>query len=530
MYNTSICGENRLFVAHKSWTASSSFGGIIVKKFLSLTIALMLLVSSFAFTAVAFAAGDGETAARTLTYNKAAFIDAMERLDPDNLLYKFEMSETFMLSNNWLKDEELVKTIFGDQIRYHLLPDENENIEDQEEEFTLTYVYGEEADKKSPSPEKHKESQHITLPKALKAKSVKAADTDGEQEGDGEGDVFVPEFLGWIVSYTVDQQPQVVENYRAEDKFAMPAADVTVTAKWSSEDDDEFEFTYPVNDVIYVLYTEPTDGTKNDDDWNNCPVTDTLRMQDVGEWWFKYVVVDGEKASQSGYKFDKDDILPMIDSEGKEALPFVFQRYTADTLNPVVEISDSMQEKQKAGLVAGKGTQIGSSSCLVITDNSNAVTTTTFKVYKKVGNVEGAVGGWLLVYDSETKDVTKGYENCISNDGVNCTITPLQTDVSTEPVYRVVFTVKDNEGFFGVAKEGDTEEYNPTLEFSVKLSDDDAKGKAKVEAWKIVLFVIAGLSAAGIVVVLCIKPKQTVKADARYNSTGDADATEDKEE
>ena len=66
-----------------------------------------------------------------------------------------------------------------------------------------------------------------------------------------------------------------------------------------------------------------------------------------------------------------------------------------------------------------------------------------------------------------------------------------------------------------------------------------AKGRescanSKAEAWKIVLYVIAGLSALGIIVLLCIKPKEQ-KADARYNvaiagntdSTDSSDSTEE---
>lgn len=379
-----------------------------MKKLLSLLIALVLVVSLFATSVVAFAADDDETTpdteteAREVGFDEEAFWEA---LDEANLQLFFEMSSTFMLSNEWLDNAETVQKVFPGII-YVLEEAEDEEGEDEAE----------------------------------------ATAEDDEEDGEGEEEVVTP------------------------------------------------------NDKIYVEYCRPSDDPR-DTDWQTCAVTSTFSMVTAGDWYFRYAVVDGAKASESGYSFDSEDVL---------ARSVAFNRNAKDTTNPVIELSSSMKDKHESGLTAGTNYTISKS--LTITDSSS--TTTHYVVYKKVGTaVEGADSdGWILIYDSKTSTITEGYEDSISTTG---TIKPSDDDVTGDYIYKVVYSVVDAYGNVGVQSSGSITEYNPTLLLKVKAAE--VEDKSNVEVWKIVLYVIAGVSAVGIVVLLCIKPKKEV-ADGRFNA------------
>lgn len=384
-----------------------------MKKFVSLLIAFVLLVSMFATSVVAFAADDdattpdGETEIREVGFDEEAFWAA---LDEANLDLFFEMSSTFMLSNDWLKDAETVQKVFPG----------------------IIYVL---------------------------------------EEADDEEDEYEPE----------------------------------ATAEGDEEDTEGEEEVVTPNDKIYIEYCRPSDDPR-DSEWQTCAVTSTFSMTSAGDWYFRYAVVDGAKASVKDYSFDSADVL---------ARSSVLERNAKDTTNPVVDLSSSMKDKHDTGLTAGTNYTVSTS--LTITDCSS--TTTTYEVYKKVGkDVEGADSdGWILIYDSKTSTVTEGYEDSISTTG---TIKPSDDDVTGEYIYKIVYTVVDAYGNIGVRDSKLNTEYHPEL--LLKVNAAAADDNSNVEIWKIVLYVIAGASAIGIIVLLCIKPKQEV-ADGRYN----ANATED---
>lgn len=384
-----------------------------MKKFVSLLIAFVLLVSMFATSVIAFAADedvttpDDEQQAREVGFDEEAFWAA---LDEANLQLFFEMSSTFMLSNEWLKDAETVQKVFPG----------------------IIYVLEEEAEDDKDEPE---------------------ATADDEENEEGEEEVVTP------------------------------------------------------NDKIYVEYCRPSDDPR-DSEWQTCAVTSTFSMTTAGDWYFRYAVVDGAKASEKSYTFDSADVL---------ARSVAFNRNAKDTTNPVIELSNSMKDKHNAGLTSGTNYTVPTS--LTVTDSSS--TKTTYVVYKHVGSsVEGAENGWILIYDSKTSTVTEGYEDSISTTG---TIKPTDDDVIGDFMYKIVYSVVDAYGNYGVKTAGDENEYHPEL--LLKVSFAPTEDTTNVEAWKIVLYVIAGISAIGIAVLLCIKPK-TEKADGRYN----ASATEDKDE
>lgn len=410
-----------------------------MKKFLSLIVAMVLLVGIFTTGAVAFAheadlpvaeetdpanPSEDEQPERKVTFNASKFEEYVFNNHPAEI----EMSRTFMLNVEWLNDAAKVNEIF-EGIVYVLEEDEPE----QEEQ---------------------------------------PAD---ESEGDGEGDEEQPE-----------QQP---------------------------------------NDVIYVLYCSNTSDPRDDNsDWSVCRVNNTFSVTGVGYWGFRFAVVDGAKASVSGYSFNYDDVLATTydnvlypdesvdpaDPEASAPKDLTLWSYSRDTTAPTASLSDSLKNKQEEGLTVGVNYTIPTS--LTIEDCSS--TTTTYVVYKQVGSDNGGDSdGWLQIYDSATREVAEGYENNISAGGV---ITPLESDVTGEYVYKIVYTVKDAYNFESVSDADKPAAFKPTLLLKVKPAE--AEEKSPVDVWKIILYVIAGLSAVGIVVLLFVKPKQATD-DGRYNAS-----------
>ncbi len=526
-----------------------------MKRFLSILIALAMLVGIFAMTAVAFAepttpseSGDGDDApaeeARHLTFNVSKFKEYVVAEQGD---FYLEMDRSFMFENKWWEDSSKVHEIF-DGINYRVQPKENlkdEEGNDKTTKYTVKYDGGEHCaeDYTVPSDGEYVDTQHFKLPTAPSAAThkVEPAEEGGEEEN-------VPYyFAGWRITAEGDAQlPVHLEGlFDAGANIAMPETNITVTAEWTENKEDADNSVKP-DDKIYLLYVSPSGSTTEDmKDWSRCLVTSTFSLTTDGEWNFRFAVVDGEAASESGYTFDYDDVIATtfdeaqkIIDEANDAQAVVDDALvkendctltfrTKDTVNPEIKLSTSQENKQNDGLTVG--TTYSVSTSLDITDCSG--TTVTYIVYKKVGSdVEGADSeGWLQIYDSKSREVAEGYEytsdgsnpkGCISSGGV---ITPLQEDVTGEDVYKIVYTVVDNYGNHGVRKVSDgesasTDEYHPTMLLKVNAAPVNPANGVKIEAWKIVLYVIAGLSAVGIIVLLFIKPKQQT-SDARYNAS-----------
>ena len=491
-----------------------------MKRFFSLLVALVLLVSMFALPTFAFAEeaatpDDGKTeASHEVGFNAEAFA---KYVVGENLNLFVEMDSSFKLNQEWLKNENgEVEEIFPG-INYQLLKPEDEDLSEKEER-TIKYNLGAEGDNhaaenaSAPASGTFKQSQHVTL-----ASQVKAA------EG--------WEFVGWLVPVTFyGETSERALLYRAGDLFTMPDADVEVFAYWypvetKDEDtpaetaEDKLSFEYPVNDIVCLEYCTPSDDPR-DEHWTRVKAESAISVQTSNWWMFRYVVVDGEINDVS----DDDSVLINFNEllkEGKLAREdYSIKRFAVDTSNPKVALSSSMQSKMKDGLTVG--TTYSISTSLDVTDSSG--TTTTYVVYKNVN------GEWVQIYDNVSKEVVEGYEGCISKSGV---INPLASDVTAEGEYRykIVYTVKDNNGFYADPKiedeSGTTDDtgFHPTLLLGVKLSDERVQEQARMETWKIVLFVVAGISALGIVALLLIKPKQAVADDARVgNAVANTDA------
>ncbi len=524
-----------------------------MKRFFSIIIALAMLVGLLSATAVAVAEEAGGTGSpepeskRTVEFNYDKFDDYVKSV-ADN--YYLEMNSDFMFENKWWEDADKVHEIFPG-INYNELPATDIAGKEEADKHDLTFSLGEtaaesEADQDDYKAAKYWATERITLPDGPTAATEKKTVTEGEDPQD------VPKgyFDGWKVVYkdeSLDAEHKIAEwkkevLYKAGDKISMPDCDVEIVAQWVETEEEVSDKVY--DDKIYLLYVTPTGATTEDmKDWQRCQVTSDFSLTTEGEWNFRFAVLDGNAFAQPDYSFDFDDVLVTtfaaaeelikqaednneeVNNDNVKAFNGTLTYYAKDTTAPQIELSTTQQNRVTDGLTVG--TTYSISTSLDITECSS--TKVTYVVYKKVAaGTEGADSeGWLKIYDSATSTVTEGYEyksdnsnpqGCISTSGV---ITPLAEDVTGEDVYKIEYTVVDTYGNVGVKKvESDktpsTDEYHPVMLLKVKAAPVSATTKP-VDVWKIVLYVIAGLSAVGIVVLLCIKPKQPKAADGRYN-------------
>lgn len=240
-------------------------------------------------------------------------------------------------------------------------------------------------------------------------------------------------------------------------------------------------------DKIFWEYCTPSKEYK--DKWARSELRSTINASSTGWWGFRYVVMD------------KNGSVSTTDEMEEHVLfrtPAIFVYIADNTAPEITKLHSDMTKAMENGIKVGETYSIKTN--LSITDSSS--TTTTYKVYKKVN------GEWNMndpIYDSATKKVKEGYEDCISTSGV---ITMLASDVrpNNEPVYKIIYTVTDALGYTATTL-GDKE---LTL-FAVAVE----KKLTTAEIWQIVLYVIAGLAAIGIVVVLCIKPKEKAPETGR---------------
>ena len=406
--------------------------------------------------------------------------------------------------------------------------------ETDETKYSVTYAAGEHGTGDAPA-----EASYVAGTKVKLAAAYTFTATDGY------------EFAGWKVSSIDDK------TFEAGEEFTMPAQNVTVTAQWTeprgpvkvnatelaknlalgcdwfnnlkiemgdvkfgaemmkdaalveaafpgiiyyTEDTDDHKKSD--SDVIYVEYCRPSESPKGQTTWqNSAKITDNIRISSSGWYLFRFVVKN--KAGK---------VLAISNSEyTTDTTDFYLNYYAEDTRRPVVALSTTMKSKQDSGLTAGVKYSIPTSGLTSGSTDEMSSTTVTFKIYKRVN------GNWTAdpIYDSTTKEVAEGYEDFVDKDGA---ITPSENDISKndEAIYKVVYTVTDAYGFTGVESSDDWEHYDPALKFEpemlLKVVAAPAEKKNSVNVWEIILFCIAGLSAVGIVVLLCIKPKEAAPA------------------
>ena len=532
-----------------------------MKRFISLLIALVLLVSMFALPTFALAeeeTPDVEEQARMLTFSTQAFIDYVVN---NNKGYFIEMGKEFKLNLSWtepaeeegkddvvhnlLEEVDALKELFGNDLNYLVLPSEDLMPDANVDHNKTDIIY------KSIDPETEEETEKKDGDGYLEYKHITLQSSTYFTAPEG----YV--FAGWRTNVDYDgtilPEGQTVL-YRAGDKFSMPYVNydeennvkgkIEIYAQWAEEVEGEKqpepEYTYPKSDIICLEYCSPSNDPK-DENWTRVEAGSEITLDSTGFWMFRLVVIDGEStiddddAVITPYNTQefKDDRLRKNDN-GEEVYhweEFTLTRYAVDTTNPEVALSSTMKTKMKDGLTVGTNYSISTS--LTITDSSSAPA--TYVVYRHSsanGATKDVKEGWVQIYDSTTKTVTEGYESYISASG---TINPQPEDVTTGENYRymVVYSVKDANGYFGVGADDDENGYtdesgfHPTLYLGVKPNEKDIDSKKKMEIWKIILFVIAGLAAVGIVVLLFIKPKDETASSSSAVADSDVDADVD---
>lgn len=235
------------------------------------------------------------------------------------------------------------------------------------------------------------------------------------------------------------------------------------------------------SDKVFVEYCTPSKDYK--DTWTCVDVSKTITISTTGWWGFRYVLKNSSGTTSSS------DVLARTST--------IHLYFSDETAPEVTGLHSDMKTAMEDGITVGKTYTIKTN--ISIADTSS--TTTSYVVYKKVN------GSWTEdpVYDSSTKVVAEGFENGISTAGV---ITMLEEDVlaNNEPVYKIVYTVKDALGYTTVFED----------ELTLFAKAEEKEPLTSSQIWQIVLFAVAGLSLIGIIVVLCIKPKE-VEVDARQN-------------
>ena len=181
--------------------------------------------------------------------------------------------------------------------------------------------------------------------------------------------------------------------------------------------------------------------------------------------------------------------------------------YVRDVTAPEVEMGTTLTDKVEDGLTVGKAYSVStSSSSIKVTDSSTY--TITFVIKKLIK------GEYVEVYSSKT-GLSEDYEG---EDISNGTITPTADDVMDKATYQIVYSVTDANGY-----------KSQDLVASLKVNAAEVQEtEKKVDVLKIVLYVVAGLSAVGIIVlVFFVKPKKVEETRVVY--TEDTNNTNDQQ-
>lgn len=340
----------------------------------------------------------------------------------------------------------------------------------------------------------------LTLLVSVFALSAVAFADEGEGSGEGEGSTTTT--TRTITVHSDKLMEKVGDtNYLYDDtalfadgKFVgwlTSSADVKavfegIVFAFSGEDDYD---TNKTNDTVRLEYC--TGDPKYEDNWE-----DDVSDLKVGKNGTSY---DGFKLSgwvafrySASYKPTSDA------TEDTTVYTDNFVVYIADKTAPVVEMGTSLVDKVASGLTVGSAYTVSTSSSSVkVVDTST--TTVTYVINKRIN------GEYVQVYSS-VDGLSEDYEG---KDIASGTITPTADDVLTEATYQIVYTVTDAVGYSNTL----------TASFKVNAKATDVEEKEKVDVLKIVLYIVAGLSAVGIVVLLVIKPKQQAPARVVYTET-----------
>lgn len=249
---------------------------------------------------------------------------------------------------------------------------------------------------------------------------------------------------------------------------------------------------------------------------------ETIDVNTVGWWSFRFVVVRphatvenaGEENEKTTYSVDyTKDIVAKSD---------LVSLYAQDVDHPIITLNQTrFEEYTKKGITVGTRYSVPTTLLFTMTDDGKGTSSSYISVYYVIEKLID--GNWTAIYDSskETKVLDDKYSDFVSTSGILAGNDDVSKN-STDYKYRVKYSFKDQYGYAGVDKDGNTPEFTLNLFVNAKKATEEQTKKADV--WQIVLYVIAGLAAVGIIVLLCINPKQsdnTIGGKVHYGDNDD---------
>lgn len=250
---------------------------------------------------------------------------------------------------------------------------------------------------------------------------------------------------------------------------------------------------------------------------------ETIDVNTVGWWSFRFVVVRphatvenaGETNEKTTYSVDyTKDIVAKSD---------LVSLYAQDVDNPIITLNQTRYDDYtKKGITVGTRYSVPTTLLFTMTDDGKGTSSSYISVYYVIEKMID--GNWTAIYDSskDTKVLDDKYSDFVSASGILAGNDDVSSN-SKDYKYRVKYSFKDQYGYTGVDKDGNAPEFVLNLYVNAKKATEEEQDTAKV--WQIVLYVIAGLAAVGIVVLLCIKPKQedatTIGGKVHYGDNDD---------
>lgn len=250
---------------------------------------------------------------------------------------------------------------------------------------------------------------------------------------------------------------------------------------------------------------------------------ETIDVNSVGWWSFRFVVVRphatvenaGETNEKTTYSVDyTKDIVAKSD---------LVSLYAQDVDNPIITLNQTRYDDYtKKGITVGTRYSVPTTLLFTMTDDGKGTSSSYISVYYVIEKMID--GNWTAIYDSskDTKVLDDKYSDFVSASGILAGNDDVSSN-SKDYKYRVKYSFKDQYGYTGVDKDGNAPEFVLNLYVNAKKATEEEQDTAKV--WQIVLYVIAGLAAVGIVVLLCIKPKQedatTIGGKVHYGDNDD---------
>ena len=250
---------------------------------------------------------------------------------------------------------------------------------------------------------------------------------------------------------------------------------------------------------------------------------ETIDVNTVGWWSFRFVVVRPHATVENAGETDEKTTYSVDYTKDIVAKSQLVSLYAQDVDNPIITLNQTRYDDYtKKGITVGTRYSIPTTLLFTMTDDGKGTSSSYITVYYVIEKMID--GNWTAIYDSskDTKVLDDKYSDFVSASGILAGNDDVSSN-SKDYKYRVKYSFKDQYGYTGVDKDGNAPEFVLNLYVNAKKATEEEQDTAKV--WQIVLYVIAGLAAVGIVVLLCIKPKQedatTIGGKVHYGDNDD---------